>query len=297
MAGFRYSKLGYVAFNVTDLDRSIAFYTDTVGLDLTARENGVAFLRCSQEHHDVVLYEAREPGVKRIGWELGSDADLDRAWNEFSELGLDTEEVGDNELALLGQGRSFRVREPHTRGLFEYYAAVQTTVRPFEKRIVDIESLGHILLGAPEFKPTVEGLTRDFNFRLSDSFGEKIAFMRCFPNPMHHSFGVCIMPEPQFHHLTFMVSHVDEIGRSYNRLRKAEVPIVYGPGRHPPSGSFFLYFLDPDGMTLEYSHGMEEFPEEGARKPRIFEPVPESLDFWGGIPESRFAAVGSVEGA
>ena len=56
-----------------------------------------------------------------------------------------------------------------------------------------------------------------------------------------------------------------------DRLRKAEVPIVYGPGRHPPSGSFFLYFLDPDGMTLEYSHGMEEFPE------------------------SRFAAAGSVE--
>ncbi len=36
---------------------------------------------------------------------------------------------------------------------------------------------------------------------------------------------------------------------------------MFGPGRHPPSESVFLYFLDPDGLTLEYSFGMEEFPE------------------------------------
>ena len=29
----RYKKLGYVAFNVSDLDKSIAFYRDMVGLD------------------------------------------------------------------------------------------------------------------------------------------------------------------------------------------------------------------------------------------------------------------------
>jgi 2,3-dihydroxy-p-cumate/2,3-dihydroxybenzoate 3,4-dioxygenase len=45
------------------------------------------------------------------------------------------------------------------------------------------------------------------------------------------------------------------------RMKKKQVPIVFGPGRHPPSGSVFLYFLEPDGMTLEYSFGMEEFPE------------------------------------
>lgn len=46
------------------------------------------------------------------------------------------------------------------------------------------------------------------------------------------------------------------------------MPVVFGPGRRPASTSVFLYFLDPDGMTLEYSFGMEEFPQIGARAPR-----------------------------
>jgi 2,3-dihydroxy-p-cumate/2,3-dihydroxybenzoate 3,4-dioxygenase len=62
-----------------------------------------------------------------------------------------------------------------------------------------------------------------------------------------------------------------------------------------PSGSIFLYFLDPDGMTVEYSFGMEEFPEEGAREPRMLEPRPEALDTWGSVPKPAFAKVGPIE--
>ena len=46
----------------------------------------------------------------------------------------------------------------------------------------------------------------------------------------------------------------------------------------------FLYYADPDGITLEYSQGMEEFPEVGAREPRRLEPSLLTLDEWGGKP-------------
>ena len=76
---------------------------------------------------------------------------------------------------------------------------------------------------------------------------------------------------------------------------KAQVPIVNGPGRHPPSGSMFLYYLDPDGITVEYSFGMEEFPAEGARKPRVMEPIKASIDYWDSFLDPRKATVGAVE--
>ena len=136
---------------------------------------------------------------------------------------------------------------------------MQMTIEPFAARVVDITALGHVLLGTTSFAETVAHAVGNLGFRVSDMFGDRIAFMRCFPNPMHHSFGIVATPSPRLHHLTFMVRDIDEIGRSYNRLRAAGIPIVYGPGRHPPSGSFFLYFLDPDGLTIEYSHGMETF--------------------------------------
>ena len=57
----------------------------------------------------------------------------------------------------------------------------------------------------------------------------------------------------------------------------------------------FLYFLDPDGLTVEYSYGMEEFPEAGDRAPRQFPLAPESVDVWGGRAERAFGQVGTIE--
>jgi 2,3-dihydroxy-p-cumate/2,3-dihydroxybenzoate 3,4-dioxygenase len=60
----------------------------------------------------------------------------------------------------------------------------------------------------------------------------------------------------------------------------------------------FLYFLDPDGMTLEFSYGMEEFPEVEAREPRVLPGALESFDFWGGNPpDPRFASMGRISNA
>ncbi|KCZ99634.1 2,3-dihydroxy-p-cumate-3,4-dioxygenase (CmtC) [Hyphomonas polymorpha PS728] len=72
------------------------------------------------------------------------------------------------------------------------------------------------------------------------------------------------------HHLNFIVTDIDDIGRANVRMKPEGVPIVCGPGRPSQSESMFFYFLDPDGMTLEYRFGMEELPETGARPPRMF---------------------------
>ena len=91
-----------------------------------------------------------------------------------------------------------------------------------------------------------------------------------------------------------MVTDMDDIGRAFNRMPENDIPIVFGPGRHPPSGSIFYYFLDPDGMTVEYSFGMEEFPEHNPRKPRSLEPRPDSGDYWGGLPKEDWAKQGDI---
>jgi len=92
-----------------------------------------------------------------------------------------------------------------------------------------------------------------------------------------------------------MVTEIDDVGRGFNRFLRNNVPVVFGLGRHIASGSVFLYFLDPDGLTLEYSFGMEEFPEIDPRAPRRLPPVPESMDSWGAPRDPRLCAIGEVE--
>ncbi len=93
-SGLRYRKLGYVALNVSDLERSVPFYADVVGLNFVEQVgNEVVFFRCSEDHHNVALYRSASPGLKRVGFELEDDEMLERAAALFTDLGLGPEEV------------------------------------------------------------------------------------------------------------------------------------------------------------------------------------------------------------
>jgi 2,3-dihydroxy-p-cumate/2,3-dihydroxybenzoate 3,4-dioxygenase len=167
---------------------------------------------------------------------------------------------------------------------------------PFRQSVTKIVRLGHVVLSVERFDEVTEFLTTQLGFAVSDFVEGHFAFLRCQPNPLHHSFAIGrSVAGNHLNHVNFMVSDMDDIGIAMNRLQKHEVPVVFGPGRHKPSGSIFLYFLDPDGMTLEYSFGMEEFPEKGAREPRMLEAHPLALDTWGGLPKPDFGKVGAIE--
>jgi len=294
---FRYRKLGYVALTVTDLARSLHFYRDLLGLELVEQRDDTAFLRCSRDHHNVVLHQGSTPGLKRVGWELETQADADQACAHFESLGLAPQRVAKAESQALRQGPGFRVRLPGCGLVFDYYGATTVMAKPWAPTVAKIARLGHVVIGSADFAGTQAALLRDFGFVQSDFVEDRFSFMRCFPNPYHHSFAVGASSGNHLHHVNFMVTDIDDVGRAWHRMTKAGVKIAFGIGRHPPSGSVFLYFYDPDGMTVEYSFGMEEFPETGAREPRMLEPVPESLDTWGAVPDANFGKVGAIETA
>jgi 2,3-dihydroxy-p-cumate/2,3-dihydroxybenzoate 3,4-dioxygenase len=294
---FRYRKIAYAALNVTDLARSVVFYRDLMGLDLVEQQPGVAYLRCSRDHHNIVLYQSPVHGLKRVAFELETEADVTTAFAHFQALDMAPVMVPNEESALFGQGPGFRVREPHSRLLFELFAGATFMAQPFVPTVANIARLGHVVISSANFEASRDALVHDFGFRISDYIEHRIAFMRCHPNPYHHTFAVGPASVSQFHHVNFMVTDIDDIGRALYRVKKHDVKILFGPGRHPPSNSVFLYFQDPDGMTVEYSFGMEEFPEVGARSPRRMEPVPESLDIWGAVPDPLFGRSGPIEGA
>jgi 2,3-dihydroxy-p-cumate/2,3-dihydroxybenzoate 3,4-dioxygenase len=292
---FNYRRLGYVALNVTDLRRSLAFYRDVVGLQVSEVADDVAALRCSPDHHNVLLYPAPGPGLKRVAFELESERELEAAHDHVRKLGLEIEDVDKAERARLKLGPAFRFREPTSGLCLEFFAGIMHMAAGFARPVTNIERLGHVVFRVRGFEDAVDFFVRDLGFRVSDYVVGFAAFLRCFPNPLHHSLAVLAGEEAGLHHVNFMVRDIDDVGRALHRVRKAGSAIVFGPGRHQPSDSIFLYFLDADRMTLEYSYGMEEFPAVGARPPRMLEPVPETLDEWGSAPAPEFGKVGRIE--
>jgi 2,3-dihydroxy-p-cumate/2,3-dihydroxybenzoate 3,4-dioxygenase len=293
----RYRKLGYVALNVADPARSESFYRELLGLQPVGEgPAGCRFLRCSFDHHNVVLFKSDAPGLKRVGFEMESRAALDALRERLAQKGLRVIEVARDECAAFHQGASIRVVEPFSGATLEFYESMREFGgQPYQPTVAKIQRIGHIVLRTPDYDDAVEFYASVLGFRISDVIDGLVTFMRCFPNPYHHGLGIAQGPKRSLHHVNFMVTEVDDIGRAIWRFQNAKVPIVNGPGRHPPSGSMFLYFLDPDGLTLEYSFGMEEFPEANARKPRILEPIRESFDYWGAPTDPRKSAVGEIE--
>lgn len=294
---FRYRRLGYVALNVTDLERSSRFYESLVGLNVSERNESYVALRCSRDHHNVLLYPADKPGIKRVAFELESAADLEAARTHIESLGVAIETVSAEELKSLMTVAAFRFRIPGSGLCFEFFVQMMQMATPFVPSVAQIQRLGHVVLNVADFDAALNFLNNRLGFRTSDFVPGFAAFLRCHPNPLHHSLAILSGEQAHLNHVNFMVSDIDDVGRGMNRMKKADVDIVFGPGRHLPSESIFLYFLDPDRMTLEYSFGMETFPEEKAREARLLEPVPGTLDSWGSVPTPDFGKIGEIEQA
>lgn len=291
---FNYEKLGYVALDVTDLDKSVRFYTELMGLSLTSRQDDVACLRCSRDHHNLVLQKSDLAGLRRAAYKMASATDLQAAFDCHAAAGRAPRWLSAEECATLNQGPTFRVREPATGVMFEFYDRMTHMAQPYVPTLTKIVRIGHVVVATPQYEAARQRLDAEFNFAVSDYVEGKFSWMRCHPNPLHHSIAVGYSETRHLHHLNFMVTDVDDIGAAMNRLKKAGVEIVFGPGRHLPSTSIFLYFLDPDGMTIEFSFGMEEIPAENGRLPRMLEMHPNTMDIWGSMPAEKFGKGGAI---
>jgi catechol 2,3-dioxygenase len=96
----RVSELGHVSFFVRDLESSIAFYRDVLGLRETGRgkDGRIVFLSAGAHHHDVSLEVARveakplpagAPGLYHVAFCVGNTREaLQAARDEAEQAGL-----------------------------------------------------------------------------------------------------------------------------------------------------------------------------------------------------------------
>lgn len=286
---FRYRKLGYLVLNVTDIEKSTRFATDVFGLDFVEElADGGRCFRLGTAHHDVILAPAKQPNFALSSWELETEADVDKAFAHYERIGLAPQWLSDKDAYLLNLERAFRIVEPILGTTWEYYARMSQIVIPRTNTLTRFQGGKHYGLVVPDCKAATDYMVDHMGFLVSDYIeGWKGSLLRAFPNPNHHSFAPLQVPldRPAFHHLAFMVEEIDDIGKLFNRVKRYDVDIQFGIGRHPTSGSIHLYIYDSDNFVWEYTLGMEQFPEVGAREPRRMSSAPGNLDLWDAVPD------------
>jgi 2,3-dihydroxy-p-cumate/2,3-dihydroxybenzoate 3,4-dioxygenase len=295
-AKVRYKKLGYVELNVSDLARSREFYENLIGLQFVDKgPYGELRFRCSDDPYTVVLHQGKAPGHKRTGWMLEDAGQFEHLFARLRAAGIPYEQLSKTECDERGFAQAARMVDPNIGAVMEFYLNAESRPHAFTPTLAKIQRLGHVVFTSPKLDESIAFYRDVMNFGVSDIISNAFAFFRCWPNPYHHGIGIGRFPHTVYHHTNFMVSEIDDIGKAIHRFNQAGVPIVYGPGRHVASGSMFLYFLDPDGVTCEYSFGMEQFSEVHAREPRQLIPAPETADMWRSPLDLRMGKTGAIE--
>ncbi len=87
---FNVVRCSHVVLTVRDLEVSRRFYGDILGLQVEDAAQDAVYLRAMEErnHHSLVLKRGDEPVAERLGFKVGSEEDLDRAYAFFKERQL-----------------------------------------------------------------------------------------------------------------------------------------------------------------------------------------------------------------
>jgi catechol 2,3-dioxygenase len=146
--------------------------------------------------------------------------------------------------------------------------------------------LGHTLRFTPDLERVVDFYTRIVGMKLSDRVPGIIAFLRNGEGGSdHHVLAFLKDDRPGFHHASFEVGNIDEVGAGACRLLDKGYRNGWGFGRHVIGSNFFHYIRDPWGSLAEYFCDIDYIPGDMDWQPKDYPPA-DSLYAWGpNVPE------------
>lgn len=269
----RYCRLG-----TADLESTIDFATNYIGLEEVDQSDGQVYLRGDHRDHNI-CYFAGDPNDHTFGLELKSFAELDAAASALQAAGVEVHRGSEKDATARRVMGFINFADPTGNSVDLVVRPFHSGRRYFPSRDAGITDFSHIGLKSTNAARDENFWSELFNIRANDRIGD--AALMSF-DEVHHRIALFPTDHAGIQHINFQVESIDDIMRSHYFLTERQVQIRFGPGRHPTSGAMFLYFEGPDSMTYEYSSGVRNVDETW--RPRQLPFKDESFCMWGSRP-------------
>lgn len=152
---------------------------------------------------------------------------------------------------------------------------------------VEPERLSHCLFFSPDV-PGATAFCRDIlGMQLSDRCGEVLAFLHGAHGSDHHMIAFAKSNGPGFHHPSWQVNTMEDVGRGAMLMAEAGFDKGWGLGRHVIGSNYFHYVQDPWGGFCEYSYDIDHVPRGQVWDTKDFPPI-DALAIWGPKPPEDF---------
>jgi len=256
---FSITRASHVRYLVSDLDRSLPFYTEVLGFVVSERDDEAAYLRGIEEacHHSVVLTQSpAAPGAECLGMRVAAEDDLNRAQEHFRAAGGTAEFIerpyqGPTLLTSFGPGAP----------PIELVASMPTLPRmlnnfPAQKggRVLRLDHYQCVVPDVSSTAPKFMALGfRPSKYTTDADTGKVLSiFLTRKNNP--HDLVLAQGAGPRLHHSAYVVADLQAMFRAADIAGNLGYgrDVEHGPGRHGPPNGIFLYFRDPDGHRIEF---------------------------------------------
>ena len=272
-------RLGHVAFTVSDVEETAAFYEKLLGMEISDRAGEAVFLRCNNEHHCLALYPGEKRGMHHLGLEVNDNEALQAAREELSSRG---HEPIKRDYEEPGHGEAYCYRDPDGF-LLEIYEGMESLNQTLPPNDVRPVKFGHITLMSQDLNTSLAFYTKFLGFRISDTLEDNsLAWIRC--NQEHHGIAIINAGVSKVNHYCFDLTDWQVFKQICDSLHERNIPIIYGPSRHGPGGNLFLYIPDAAGNVIELSTEMILIQDEENYQHRAWKNEPKTVDVWRGIP-------------
>ena len=265
------AKLGHVALVSADLEKSLWFFRDTIGLEETEVIDGVHYLRAwgDFEHHTLSITAGETSYIDHIGWRTKRREDVATFAKLLEDAGTEVRWIEAGEEVAQGEAVRFELPSGHRFEL--YYDMEKTPADESRKSVLKNQTykswakgvsprrIDHVnLQTSQDNAEIVKYLKEALGFKLREYFVNpddvQVASWLSVTNLVH---DVAIMStsrskEPnEMHHIAYWLDNSQDLLRAADILCEADVQFV-GPGKHGISQAMYIYVKDPgSGLRLE----------------------------------------------
>lgn len=257
---------GHAVVRVLDLDESVTFYTDVMGLKETGRDkSGRVYFKCNEEHdhNSLVIRKADKAGMDLFGFKVLNKATLATLEGRLKEYGVATERIPAGEMLETGERVRFALPTGHQIELYAEKTDVgnglgYTNPEAFQEGLRGINPLrmDHCLIYGPDIDGNqklfedVLGFGLVEHVLLEDGKTDLAKWLSC--GTKAHDIAMVRHGEPdKMHHVSFLLDSWEQVLRAADLMSMHRVSIDIGPTRHGITRGTTIYFFDPSGNRME----------------------------------------------